>query len=90
MISLVDLPQQVLDIVAAHIAQYDNGMLAGIGLEQFAEVGAAGAEDDLVGGKGALVTGERHIDEVLLVPQMAERVEYRGLEVVPFECVMLL
>lgn len=61
------LPQQVLNIIAAHIAQYDNGMLAGIGLEQLAEVGTAGAEDDLVGGKGAFIAGERHIDEVLLI-----------------------
>lgn len=65
-------------------------MLAGVGLEQFAEVGAARAEDDFVRGKGASITGEGHIDKVLFVAQVAERGENGRLEVVPLEGVLLL
>lgn len=65
-------------------------MLAGIGLEQPPEVGTAGTQHHLVGGEGALVAGQGHVHEVLLVPQVAERAEYRGLEVVPFQSIVLL
>lgn len=37
-----------------------------------------------------LVTGESHVDKVFLLAQVAERGEDRGLEVVPFERVLLL
>jgi len=87
---LANSPQQILDIVATHVAQDDDRVLAGIGLEQPAEVGAAGAQDDLVGGEGALVAGQRHVHEVLLVPQVPEGAEDRALEVVPLEGVVLL
>lgn len=65
-------------------------MLARVGLEQPPEVGAAGREHDLVGGEGAPVAGERHVDEVLLVPEVPERGQNRGVEVVPPQRVLLL
>lgn len=65
-------------------------MLAGIRLQQFPEVGAARAQHDLVCGKRPLVTGEGHVNKVLLLAQVTERGEDRGLEVVPFESVLLL
>lgn len=65
-------------------------MLAGIRLQQLAKVGTTRTQDDLVGGKGPLLAGNRHIDKVLLVPQMPEGRQYRRLEVIPFECILLL
>lgn len=65
-------------------------MLAGIGLEQPSEVGAAGTEHHLVGGEGTLIAGQGHVHKVLLVAQMPERAEDRALEVVPLEGIVLL
>lgn len=65
-------------------------MFAGVRLQQFAEVRTARTQHDLVGGEGALVAGQSHVHKVLLLAQVAERGEDRGLEVVPFQRVLLL
>lgn len=65
-------------------------MFAGVGLQQFPEVGTAGGEHDLVRGERPLIAGERHVHKVLLLAQMPEGAEDRGLEVVPLERVLLL
>lgn len=65
-------------------------MLAGIRLQQLAKVGTTRTQDDLVGGERSLLAGNRHIDKVLLVPQVPKGRQDGGLEVVPFECILLL
>lgn len=64
-------------------------MFAGIRLEQLPEVGAAGTEHDLMRGEAPLVAGQGHVHKVLLLAQVAERGEDRGLKVVPLERVLL-
>lgn len=59
-------------------------------LEQVSEVGTAGREDHLVGGEGFAIAGQRHVHEILLIPQVAERGQDRRLEVVPAQAVQLL
>lgn len=65
-------------------------MLARVGLEEAPEVGAARGQDDLVGGEGAAVAGQRDVHEVLFVPEVPERGEYGRVEVVPAQRVLLL
>lgn len=65
-------------------------MFAGIRLQQFPEVRTASTEHDFVCGERALVTGQCHVDKVLLLAQVTERGEDRGLEVVPLQRVLLI
>lgn len=65
-------------------------MLARVGLEQPPEIGAARAQHDLVRREGAPIARQRHIDEVLLVPEMPEGRQDRRVEVVPSQRVLLL
>ena len=54
------------------------------------EVGAAGRQDHLVGLGALTVTGNGHIRERLLVPEVLEAGHHVGLEVVPSEAELLL
>ena len=49
------------------------------------EEGGAGGEDELVGLDLLLLTRDRHIKEVLLIPQLLERLANVPLEVVPLK-----
>jgi len=52
-------------------------------LEQLAEVGTAGGEDDAVGLDAAPLAGEGYVHEGLVVPQILEGRGYAALVVVP-------
>lgn len=65
-------------------------MFAGIRLQQFPEVRTASTEHDFVCGERALVTGQCYVNKVLLLAQVTERGEDRGLEVVPLQRVLLI
>lgn len=65
-------------------------MLAGIGLEQPPEVGAAGGQHHLVGLERATVARQGHIHEVLFVAQVSEGRQDARVEVVPAQRVLLL
>ena len=68
----------------------DDGVLGGVLLQQSFEVGAAGRENHLVSLGALAVTGEGHVTEGLLVPQVLEGGHHVGLEVVPAETELLL
>ena len=56
-----------------------------VSLEQLPEPVRAGGEDDLVGLDLVLVTGKRHVQEILLLSQILERVTHIGFEIIPPE-----
>ena len=72
------------------VLEDDDGVLGGVLLKQVLEVGAAGAEDHLVGLGVLALGGDGHVAEGLLVPQMLEGGDHVGLEIIPAEAELLV
>ena len=62
--------QEQLHVLEVHILEHDDGVFARVSQEQVLEVGAAHAEDELVGGEVVIPAGDCDIDELLLVAKV--------------------
>ena len=72
------------------VLQDDDGVLGGVLLQQVLEIWAAGAQDHLVGLGVLTLGGNSHVTEGLLVPQMLERCDHVGLEIIPAQAKLLI
>ena len=72
------------------VLEDDDGVLGGVLLQQVLEVGAAGAEDHLVGLGVLALGGDGHVAEGLLIPQVLEAGDHVGLEIIPAEAELLV
>jgi len=82
--------QDGCQVLERDILQNDDGVFGWILFQKCLEVGAAGRQDHLVGLGALPVTGDGHIRERLLVPEVLEAGHHVGLEVVPSEAELLL
>lgn len=58
-------------------------------LEQFSKIRATGGENDAMGFQALAVAGQRHVDKVLIVPEIFKRRGYAALVIVPSQTEML-
>lgn len=65
-------------------------MLAGIRFEQPPKVGTTRRQHNFVRRERTSITGQRHVDEVFLIPQVSKRRQDRRVEVIPTQRVLLL
>ena len=77
------------EVLEGDVLEDDDGVLGGVLLQQVLEVGAAGAEDHLVGLGVLALGGDSHVAEGFLIPQMLEGGHHVSLEVVPAETELL-
>merc|ERR1719348_968266 len=73
-----------------HVLEDDDGVLGRVLLQQSLEVGAASREDHLVSLAALPLTGNGHVCEGLLIPQVLEGGHHVGLEVIPPQAELLL
>jgi len=78
------------EVVEWDVLEDNDGVLGWVLFQQGLEVGGARREDHLVGLAGLPVTGQGHVCERLLVPEVLERRDHVGLEIVPAEAKLLL
>ena len=83
-----DLPaihedQEQLHVLEVDILEHHDGVLAGVAQEEVLEVGAAHAEDELVGGEVVIPTRDCHIDELLLVAKVLCKLKETLVVVLP-------
>ena len=73
----------------SHLEDNDR-VLSRVLLQQRLEVGRAGGQDHLVRLAALPITGNRHVSERLLIPEVFEGGDHVGLEVVPSQAELLL
>jgi len=73
-----------------NILEDDDGVLGGVLLQESLEVGRAGRQDHLVSLARLTVASQGDVGEGFLVPEVLERRDHVGLEVVPAETKLLL
>ena len=78
------------EVLEGDVLEDDDGVLGGVLLQQVLEVGAAGAEDHLVGLGVLALGGDGHVAEGLLIPQVLEAGDHVGLEIIPAEAELLV
>ena len=81
--------QHRLDVPQGHTLQVEEGVGVGVPSEDAPEEGGAGREDDFMGLHLAVATGQGHIKEVLVVPQLPKGCGYVCLKVIPGEAEVL-
>ena len=77
-------------MLEGNVFEDDDGVLGGVLLQEGLEVGRAGGEDHLVGLAGLSVARQGDVGEGLFVPEVLERRDHVGLEVVPPKAELLL
>ena len=60
------------EIAELHAFQVQEGVGVGVASEHASEEGRAGREDDFVGLDLLIIAGQGHVEEVLVIPKLAE------------------